>query len=87
MINKKVITIRELKNLIKDLPEVDAENGEEFEVWINGTSCKYGLSNPCSSVIKLNKGDYFLRSSSIENISSNRLETKNLKLNINVKQK
>ena len=58
--NKEGITIRELKNLIKELPEVDYETGEEFEVWINGTNCEYGLSNSCKSIIKLNKGDIIL---------------------------
>ena len=38
LINKEGITIRELKNWIKDLPEIDEETGEEFEVWINGAN-------------------------------------------------
>lgn len=51
------ITIRELKNWIKDIPETNEETGEEYEVWINGTNCEHGLSNSCKSISKLNKGD------------------------------
>ena len=58
--NKEGITIKELKNWIKDLSEINEETGEEYEVWINGTNCEYGLSNPCKSILKLNKGDIIL---------------------------
>lgn len=60
LINTEGITIKELKNWLKDLPEIDEDTGEEFEVWINGTNCEYGLSNACKSIIKLNKGDIIL---------------------------
>lgn len=60
LINKEGITIKELKNWIKDLPEINEETGEEYEVWINGTNCEYGLSNSCKSIVQLNKGDIIL---------------------------
>ena len=34
LINAEGITIKELKNWLKDLPEIDEDTGEEFEVWI-----------------------------------------------------
>ena len=49
-----------VQTALKDLPEIDEDTGEEFEVWINGTNCEYGLSNACKSIIKLNKGDIIL---------------------------
>lgn len=54
------ITIRELKNWIKDMPEIDDVTGEEFEVWINGTNCENGLSNSCKHICQLNNGDIIL---------------------------
>jgi len=60
LINKNGITIRELKYWIKDLPEINEETGEEYEVWIDGTNCEYGLSNVCTEIMKLNKGDIIL---------------------------
>lgn len=44
MINKKVITIRELKNLIKDLPEVDAETFESLFYFISISYYKLNFS-------------------------------------------
>ena len=60
LINIEGITVKELKNWIKYLPDSDDETGEDFEVWINGTNCEYGLSNSCKSIVKLNKGDIIL---------------------------
>lgn len=56
--NKHGITIKELKELIKDLPEED-DYGSQYEVWIEHTSKKC-LSNTCKSIMKLNKGDIIL---------------------------
>lgn len=56
LINKTGITIKQLKDFIKDLPDKD-ENGEDFEVWIGGNNCHFGLSNPCTEISKLNIGD------------------------------
>lgn len=53
------MTIKQLKEYLKDLPEVD-ESGEEYEVWIDGTGCKPGLTNECDWRSKLNKGDILL---------------------------
>lgn len=47
------LTIKELKELIKDLPE-ENEYGEPFEVWIETGR---GLSSPVKSVWPLNKRD------------------------------
>ena len=53
------MTIRELKEYVKDLPEVDVD-GEEYEVWLDGTGCKPGLTNECTTIERLNKGDILL---------------------------
>lgn len=53
--NKKAITIKQLKEYVKDLPEVD-EYGDDYEVWIENTDDEM-LSNPAKSVMKLNDGD------------------------------
>lgn len=57
LVNKNGITVKQLKDLVKDLPETDPANGEDYEVWIDGTDCKPGLSNACKSIWQLNKGD------------------------------
>lgn len=51
------MTILDLKNLIKDLPENDSETGDPFEVW-----CSTGkwLSSPIIDSCRLNKGDILL---------------------------
>jgi hypothetical protein len=41
--NKEGITIKELKELVKDLPEKDG-NGDDYEVWVENTDDD-GLSN------------------------------------------
>lgn len=58
LINKTGITIKQLKKLIKDLPETD-DNGEDYEVWIENTDDER-LSNSAKSIIQLNKGDIIL---------------------------
>lgn len=55
LINKNGITIKELKELVKDLPEVD-ESGENYEVWIMNIN-KPTLSSPAKTIMKLNGGD------------------------------
>lgn len=62
LINKKGLTIKELKNWIKDLPEVDDVTGADFEVWINHPDPNAMVSNICTAVIQLNKGDIILES-------------------------
>jgi len=47
------LTVRELKELIKDWPDVDPVTGEECEVWI-GNEKEKGTSNQCTSVFPLN---------------------------------
>lgn len=51
LINKNGITVRQLKKLVKDLPETN-DNGEEFEVWIGA---KGNTSNVCKSAYPLNE--------------------------------
>ena len=53
--NKNGITIKELKELVKDLPEID-DNGEDFELWVENTDDNR-LSNPAKTIMRLNKGD------------------------------
>jgi hypothetical protein len=55
LINDKGITIRDLKNLVKDLPDLN-EDGENFEVWVEHTN-DHNLSTVAKSIIRLNKGD------------------------------
>jgi hypothetical protein len=51
------ITIKALKELVKDLPEIDPDTGEDYEVWIQTGE---GLSSPARKSWKLNKGDLLL---------------------------
>mgnify|MGYP007082280266 CR=1 FL=1 len=53
LINKNGITIKELKELIKDMSEVD-KYGEDYEVWIETGK---GLSSPVTYAGKLNSRD------------------------------
>ena len=59
LINETGITVKQLKEWIKDLPEADID-GDEFEVWIDGTDCEPGLTNVCKSVSMLSFGDILL---------------------------
>lgn len=58
LINKEGITIRQLKELVKDLKETD-ENGEDYGLWISNTN-NSGQSNPARSIFSLNKGDIII---------------------------
>jgi len=51
------ITIKELKNYVKGLPEINPVTDESYEVWI-GT--RDNRSNQCKRIIKLNRGDVIL---------------------------
>jgi hypothetical protein len=51
--NENGITVKELKEFIKDWPEVD-DNGDPYEVWFQTGR---GLSSVCTEVCKLNGGD------------------------------
>jgi len=50
------VTVRQLKEYVKDLEEVDA-NGDDYEVWVS--SGEY-TSNPVKIVCRLNEGDLFI---------------------------
>jgi hypothetical protein len=50
------MTVKELKDYLKDLPEVD-EFGEAYEVWLQ---TQEGLSSPVVNVRRLNQGDIIL---------------------------
>ena len=52
--NEKGITIKELKELINSLPEVNPKTGEEYEVWMFTEDRN---SSPVKSICQLNKGD------------------------------
>jgi len=55
IVNKNGITIKELKEFVKDLPEQD-EDGEEFELWVMNTDGS-SKSNVAKSIMQLNRGD------------------------------
>lgn len=52
LVNSKAITIKELKELVKDLPEVDPDTGEEYELWM---STGERTSSPVKSIWQLIK--------------------------------
>lgn len=56
--NSDGITITQLKNWIKDLPEVD-QNGDDYEVWV---ATDISSSTPATLVSKLNDGDILIES-------------------------
>ena len=58
LINKNGITIKELKELVKDLPEVN-KYGEHYELWIENTDNEF-LSNSAKTIMKLNEGDIII---------------------------
>lgn len=60
LINNNGITIKELKKLVKNLPEVN-DYGEDYGVWIENTY-NQGLSNIAKTIMQLNKGDIILSS-------------------------
>ena len=51
-----MITVKQLKDRIKDLPEQD-ENGEDYTVWVGGPD---ELSNQVTEIWPLNEGDVLL---------------------------
>lgn len=51
--SERGLTIKELKEIVKDLPDTD-EDGDDYEVWIMTSD---GLSNIVKSVYTLNRGD------------------------------
>jgi hypothetical protein len=58
LVNTDGITIRQLKELVKDLPE-QGDNGEEFELWVTNTDDNC-LSNVAKSISRLNRGDLII---------------------------
>lgn len=52
----RAITVRELKELIKDWPDID-ERGEQNTVWVGNHE---STSNECRRVVPLNRGDLLL---------------------------
>ena len=57
IINKNGITIKQLKELVKDLPEKD-EDGDDFELWVMNSDGN--TSNIAKSIMQLNKGDLII---------------------------
>ena len=56
MINNKTgITLKQLKQYIKNLPETDSY-GEPYLVWVEHTDDEW-LSTPIKSICKIDKGD------------------------------
>ena len=53
------MTVKELKDYVRDLPETDPETGEPFEVWIE---TGFGVSSPADHVGRLNRGDVLFES-------------------------
>lgn len=53
--NKEGVTIKELKELVKDLSEKDG-NGDDYEVWVENTD-DASLSNVVKTIWQLNQGD------------------------------
>ena len=58
--NPNGITIKQLKELVADLPEINPSTGEDYEVWVDGTSCESGVSNVAKSIWQLNSGDIII---------------------------
>ena len=56
LINKNGITIKQLKELVKDLPETN-KNGDDYEVWIGADN---NLSNVAKQIWPLNDGDIII---------------------------
>jgi hypothetical protein len=48
------LTVKQLKEVIKDWPEVNEHTGEDCEVWIGGN----GISNQCKLIAPLNRRFY-----------------------------
>jgi len=56
MINKDGITIKQLKELVKELPETDEITGEDFTIWMETGNM---LSSPILECLQLNRGDLY----------------------------
>jgi len=61
LVNENGLTIKQLKEYVKNLPEIDEDTGKSYEVWIDGTNCETGLSNVCKEIWPLNKCDILLK--------------------------
>lgn len=59
LINENGITVKQLKELVKDLPETN-ELGDNYEVWITNTEDNR-LSSVCKYIYRLNDGDLILQ--------------------------
>jgi hypothetical protein len=59
MINENGITVKELKDFIKDWPEVDSD-GEPYEIWFCSGHNGHNLSSICTGVCRLNEGDILI---------------------------
>ena len=54
---KQPLTIKELKEFLKQIPDVDPETGDESEVWIGSNN---NLSNQCFEIMRLGRSDVIL---------------------------
>ena len=54
LVSPTCITIKELKELVKDLPEVDPDTGDDYELWM---ATGPNESMQVRSIWQLNKGD------------------------------
>lgn len=59
LINEAGITIKQLKEWVKDLPEADG-NGEDYEVWVSNSDDTF-LSNSAKIIMRLNGGDIIIK--------------------------
>lgn len=57
LINKQGITVKQLKELVKNLPEHDEED-TPYEVWMETGYC---VSNLVKCIMQLNKGDLIFK--------------------------
>lgn len=58
LINMNGITVKQLKDIIKELPETD-ENGNEYEIWVEDFD-NSTLSRQATTIMQLNKGDIII---------------------------
>ena len=52
----QILTVKNLKEFVKDLPEKD-KYGHDYEVWVGNGD---GLSNCATTIYKLNYGDILI---------------------------
>jgi hypothetical protein len=55
--NEKGVTVKQLKEVVRDLPETNPHTGDDYTVWVGYDN---GYSNPVLYVCKLNAGDLIL---------------------------